>query len=665
MMLKYRREKYKYLIFKHIMKCCLFLMFFCVSLLTFSQNNGQSLTTKSKKAEKAFNKAKSFYYENNYSGAEKFLQKALKIDTNFIEAYLLLGDILADKNDKTGAIEAYKSVIKIDPEYSAIVYYILAGFEFSSEKYFDSRQHFSDFLSFTNIDSIQKKFAQDYINSCDFIIDARANPVPFEPINLGDSINSSFDEYINAITVDEQLMLFTVKEIVDNKANGKKQRLEEEFYISEKQNGIWKKAVKMGYPINSSGNQGAICLSPDGKKIFFTACNRFDSYGSCDIYFSEKNNGKWSEPINLGQTVNSASWDSQPSISSDGKTLYFASTRKGGFGSSDIWKTRILPSGNWSEPVNLGEQINTKKAEMSPFIHADNSSLYFSSKGHQGMGGADLFLSKFDNIEQQWPEPKNLGFPINTTADEINIIVDASGNKAYLSSDKTSGMGKQDIYSFELYKEIKPQKVTYLKGKVYDSISKKALSADFELIDLETNKIIIKSISDISDGSFLICLPVNINLALNVSKEGYLFYSENFSLNNENSHTEPFLMNIALQPIKRGNSVILRNVFFDTDKYELRPESEVELLKLVSFLHDNPKIKIEIGGHTDNIGSEEYNLNLSETRAKAVYEFLIEKAIDPMRLTYKAYGFSKPIDNNETSKGRANNRRTEFKVLGI
>ncbi len=651
--------------FKNIIRGCLFLIFFCFSLLTFSQKNGQFLTTKSKKAEKAFNKAKSFYYENNYFEAEKFLQKALEIDTNFIEAYLLLGDLLADKNDKTGAIEAYESVIEIDPEYSSIVYYILAGFEFSAEKYIDSRKHFSDFILFTDIDSIQKKFAQDYIEICDFVIEARANPVPFKPVNLGDSINSSFDEYINAITVDEQLMLFTVKEIVPDETNITKQRLEEEFYLSEKQDGIWGKAVKMGYPLNSSGNQGAICLSPDGKKIFFTACNRFDGYGSCDIYFSEKTNDKWSEPINLGQTVNSASWDSQPSISSDGKTLYFASTRKDGYGSSDIWKTGLLPSGNWSEPVNLGEQINTKKAEMSPFIHADNSSLYFSSKGHPGMGGADLFLSKFDINEQKWSQPNNLGFPINTIADEINIIVDASGKKAYLSSDKSSGMGKQDIYSFELYKDIRPSKVTYLKGKVYDSISKKTLSADFELIDLESNEVLIKSVSDKSNGSFLICLPVNINYALNVSKEGYLFYSENFSLNNENSHTEPFLMNIALQPIQRGNSVILRNVFFDTDKYELKPESEVELLKLISFLQNNPKIKIEIGGHTDNIGSEEYNLNLSETRAKAVYEFLIKNGIEKSRLTFQAYGFSKPIDNNETPEGRANNRRTEFKVLEI
>jgi len=281
------------------------------------------------------------------------------------------------------------------------------------------------------------------------------------------------------------------------------------------------------------------------------------------------------------------------------------------------------------------------------------------------MGGADMFLSKFDNIKQLWSQPKNLGFPINTSADEINIIVNANANKAYLSSDKASGMGKQDIYYFDLYEDIRPTKVTYLKGKVYDSISKNTLSADFELIDLGSNEIFIKSVSDKLNGSFLICLPVNINYALNVSKEGYLFYSENFSLKNENSNTEPFLMNIALQPIKQGFSVILKNVFFDTDKYELKPESEVELLKLVAFLRSNPKIRIEIGGHTDNIGSEKYNLSLSENRAKAVYKFLINNGIEKLRLTYKAYGFSKPIDNNETPEGRSNNRRTEFKVLDI
>ena len=664
-MVQNRKQRITSNMFKCMFINFLILIFFFNNLSVFSQNNSQSLSTKSKKAEKAFNKAKSYYYENDYQKAEKSLQKALKIDMNFIEAYLLLGDLLADKNDKNRAIKAYKSVIKIDSMYSSIIYYILAGFEFSSEKYIDSRKHFSDFLLFNDIDSIQEKFAHDYIQLCDFIIEAMANPVPFEPVNLGDSINSAFDEYINAITVDEQIMLFTVKEIVGGETNGKEQKFEEEFYISEKQDGIWTKAVKMGYPINSSGNQGAICLSPDGNKIFFTACNRFDGYGSCDIYFSEKNNGIWSEPKNLGQTVNSSAWDSQPSISSDGKTLYFSSTRKGGFGSSDIWKTMLSPSGNWRKPINLGNLINTKKTEMAPFIHADNLSLFFSSKGHRGIGGSDLFLSKFDNKNHKWSQPKNLGFPINTTADEINIFVDASGQKAYLSSDKAYGMGKQDIYSFDLYEDIKPSKVTYLKGKVYDSISKKALSADFELIDLENNEIYFNSVSDNFDGSFLICLPPNINYALNVSKERYLFYSENFSLKNENSNTKPFLINIALQAIKQGNSTILKNVFFDTDKFELKPESEAELQKLVSFLNKNPNIKIEIGGHTDNKGSEEYNLKLSENRAKAVYEFLINNGIKRSSLSYKAYGFSDPIDNNETPEGRAKNRRTEFKILEI
>ena len=664
-MVQNRKQRITSNMFKCMFINFLILIFFFNNLSVFSQNNSQSLSTKSKKAEKAFNKAKSYYYENNYFEAEKFIQKALEIDTNFIEAYLLLGDLLADKNDKNRAIKAYKSVIKIDSVYSSIIYYILAGFEFSSEKYIDSRKHFSDFLLFNDIDSIQEKFAHDYIQLCDFIIEAMANPVPFEPVNLGDSINSAFDEYINAITVDEQILLFTVKGIVGGETNGKEQKFEEEFYISEKHDGIWTKAVKMGYPINSSGNQGAICLSPDGNKIFFTACNRFDGYGSCDIYFSEKNNGIWSEPKNLGQTVNSSAWDSQPSISSDGKTLYFSSTRKGGFGSSDIWKTMLSPSGNWRKPINLGNLINTKKTEMAPFIHADNLSLFFSSKGHRGIGGSDLFLSKFDNKNHKWSQPKNLGFPINTTADEINIFVDASGQKAYLSSDKAYGMGKQDIYSFDLYEDIKPSKVTYLKGKVYDSISKKALSADFELIDLENNEIYFNSVSDNFDGSFLICLPPNINYALNVSKEGYLFYSENFSLKNENSNTKPFLINIALQAIKQGNSTILKNVFFDTDKFELKPESEAELQKLVSFLNKNPNIKIEIGGHTDNKGSEEYNLKLSENRAKAVYEFLINNGIKRSSLSYKAYGFSDPIDNNETPEGRAKNRRTEFKILEI
>ena len=347
---------------------------------------------------------------------------------------------------------------------------------------------------------------------------------------------------------------------------------EEDFFYCDRLDTGWHKAVNLGPPINTHGNEGALCISPDGKMIFFAACNRPDSYGSCDIYWSRKEGNHWTVPENLGPVVNSPAWDSQPSFSSDGKTLYFASKRQGGKGSSDIWKTELQPDGQWTEPVNLGDSINTKAEEMAPFIHPDNQTLYFSSRGHPGMGGLDLFYSRKD-ANGNWTRPVNLGYPINTSADEITLVVNANGDVAYISSDKLGGKGRQDIYSFKLYENARPHKTTYFKGIVYNKETGQRLEARFELTDLETGRTVVQSSSDAITGEFLLSFPVDKNYALNVSKEGYLFYSDNFLLEGDNTQAKPFVKNIPLQEIKVGETVILKNIFFDTDKYDLKEES--------------------------------------------------------------------------------------------
>jgi outer membrane protein OmpA-like peptidoglycan-associated protein len=241
--------------------------------------------------------------------------------------------------------------------------------------------------------------------------------------------------------------------------------------------------------------------------------------------------------------------------------------------------------------------------------------------------------------------------------------VNAKGDKAYFSSDKLGGVGGMDIYSFDLYEEARPTAVTYMKGIVYDAKTKKRLQAQFELTDLTTSEDIVQSASDAVTGEFLVSVPTNRNYALSVSKEGYLFYSENFELKGDHSKLKPFIKDIYLQPIETGGVVVLKNIFFDFDKFDLKPESQVELNRLVGLLNQNKSMKIEIGGHTDNKGSAEYNQKLSENRARSVYEFLIAKGIDKTRLSYKGYGLTHPIDTNDTDEGRANNRRTEFKVI--
>jgi outer membrane protein OmpA-like peptidoglycan-associated protein/tetratricopeptide (TPR) repeat protein len=623
----------------------------------------QPLSTKSKKAEKLFFSAVDAYNRQDYGNALNELQKAIGVDPGFIEAYILSGDIYSDEKQTGEAISSYKKAIAADPEFSPNLYYIVANIELSAGKYQDARTDYETFLTFQRILPDKKEKALGAIRVCDYGLNSMAHPVPFNPSNLGDSINTPNDEYVNAITSDGQRLYFTRLLPRNSQTVNPNASFEEDFYYSERQDSLtWKKARNLGPPINTHGNEGALSISPDGRYLFFAACERADGYGSCDLYWAKRTGNRWADPENLGSVVNSPSWDSQPSFSSDGRTLYFASKRAGGKGSSDIWKTELQPDGQWTPPVNLGDSINTRLEEMAPFIHPDDQTLYFSSRGHPGMGGLDLFYSRKD-LSGRWRKPVNLGYPINTYADEITLVVDATGDLAYVSSDKFGGKGKQDIYSFPLYKEAQPVRVTYFKGVVFNKETKKRLEARFELIDLESAKTVVESKSDPGTGEFLVSLATDKNYALNVSKEGYLFYSDNFSLAGESTKTKPFVKDIPLQEIKVGETVILKNIFFDTDKYDLKEESRVELQKLTGLLNRNPTIRIEISGHTDNQGSQEHNLVLSKNRAQAVYDYLVGHGISKERLSYQGYGFSKPIDTNETEQGRANNRRTEFRVV--
>ena len=623
----------------------------------------QSLSTQNKKAEKWFYSAIDSYQAKSFEKAIDEVKKAIDLDRAFTQAYILQGDIYADNQQLEMAIDSYQSAIKTNNPFSPNLYYILASIQFSIGRYADSKSNFQRFLEFEQLPEQKIKQAEKGMKACEFALHCVENPVPFDPVNMGDSINTRFDEYINAITPDEEWLYFTRKNPRGTETLDENQVYEEDFYIAHKVDSSWSEAVNLGPPINTRGNEGALNISPDEKYLFFAACNREDGYGSCDIYWSKRIGNQWSEPKNLGDIVNSAQWDSQPSFSSDGKTLYFASKRSGGKGSSDIWKTELNKDGQWSIPVNLGDLINTRNEEMAPFIHPDDQTLYFSSNGHPGLGGLDLFYSRKSSIGE-WERPVNMGYPINTFADEISLVVNAKGNIAYISSDIPGGKGRQDIYQFPLYTEARPMLTTYFKGTVYDAETNEKLDARFELIDLATSRTTAESRSDKVTGGFLLVLPTEKNYALNVSKDGYLFFSDNFLLTGTNSLSKPFIENIPLKPIKIGEAVILKNIFFDTDQYVLKDESLSELQKLLGFLQQNPKLRIAISGHTDNVGTEEHNLELSRNRAQAVYEYLVQNHIHASRLSFEGFGFNKPIDVNTTEQGRANNRRTEFKVVG-
>ncbi len=649
------------------MRKFLFLIFSLIvfSSITYAQYN---YSTTNKKAIKSYEEALQSFNRMDYQSAILSMQNALKYDDKFIEAHIVLAEIYIEKNDPVNAIKSYHNVININPDFFPGLYFSLAQLEMLQNDFEKAKVHLDKYLSYKNLKPISISQAKRKLESCNFAIEAVKNPVPFNPVNIGENINTEYDEYWPTLTADEQTLIITrliPKDSINPQSIQSRvsmmNNVQEDFYISVKENDFWTEAINAGEPLNTKGNEGAQTILVDGSVMYFTACNRADGKGRCDIYKSIKEQGEWADPVNIGTPINASSWEAQPSISPDGKTLYFVSNRDGGFGQKDIWMSQLLQNGNWSKPVNLGENVNTKGQEQSPFIHPDNRTLYFASDGKIGMGGFDLFKVT-RNDDGTWGEPLNLGYPINTISDEIGLIVNAKGDRAFFSSDRLSEKGR-DIFEFELYKKAQPISVSYIKGKVFDAETKRNLKAHFELISLETKEVVMQAESDPASGEFLVCIPTNCDYALNVSKENYLFYSDNFELTGTYEVTSPFLKDVGLHPIKTGEKIILKNIFYATDSYELVEKSTAELTRLVEFLNNNLSLKIEISGHTDNVGTKEYNINLSNKRAQSVYHYLIDQGIDQSRLSYKGYGELEPISTNETEEGRAENRRTEMKIL--
>ena len=637
----------------------LLLLFFSMAL------HAQDLSTKSRKAKKYYEEASSHLMYGQYYEANEKLQKAIKTDKNFFEAYLLLGDLNTDLDHKKIAIDYYKMAIDLKPDYYPLVHLFTAELLIQIGSYKEAKEYYTRFLSFPNTDEISKDKAQRNRLNCDFALTALQNPVEFTPINLGENINSPYSEYFPTMTVDGRFILFT------RRLGEEGQHQQEDFYVSIKgKNGKWVAAQNMGKPINTPFNEGAATISADGKIIIFTACekngfygNGRNGYGSCDLFFTRYVGNKWTQAVNLGPPVNTGNWESQPSLSSDGETLYFVrGVRHNTQKESDIYVTQLDKEGYWTKPQKLPPTINTKQAEESVLIHPDNRTLYFSSRGKIGMGGSDIFISKKDS-NNQWGEAVNLGYPINTHKDENSLLVTPDGEIGYFASDREGGLGGLDLYAFNMPESIKAEPVIFFKGIVYDSLSSKKLAADIEIIDLKTSQIISQTVSNASNGHFFLTLIPKHNYMVNVSMDGYLFYSDVFLINGEYRQAKPYIKNIPLLPIQVGNSVVLKNIFFELDKSILKEESYSELNKLKDFLEKNNSISIEIAGHTDHQGSYEYNQTLSQERAKAVYDFLVSAGITKARLQYKGYSYDKPIDSNDNEIGRANNRRTEFIII--
>ncbi|MCD6067740.1 MAG: hypothetical protein K0S33_2566 [Bacteroidetes bacterium] len=649
------------------------LLVFFLALISFLNSGAQTnkppgYTSTNKKAIKQMDEGKKNFEYKKDKEAEKNFLKAIELDPNFVEPHMALGYLYSDHKRIDEAIEHFKKCVEINADFFPNNFYNLGGLYMMQGKYSEGRAAYEAYLKYPRINPTLKENADKFLVNAKFGENALKNPQPFKPVNAGDAINSNYYEYFPTITADGSQFLFTRNIREESGTAG-----QEDFYISMNNNGKWMSSTPMK-GLNSPGNEGAPNISADGQFMFFVLCpDQFGNYGadgrkgygSCDIFFSQKINGKWSEPRNVGEPINSRNWETQPSFSSDGKTLYFVRgivTREG-IKSQDIYMSQIGFDGQFSDPVKLGPNINTDGKEESVYIHPDNMTLYFASDGFPGMGGLDLFMSK-RQPNGEWGPSVNLGYPINTFVDDNSLLVGPNGKIAYFASERPGGYGGLDIYQFEMPETFRPEQITYAKGKVYDSLSRVGLEAEFELIDLETQKQVLKSLSA-KDGKFLITLTANHDYLLNVSKNGYLFYSDNFSLKNVVAdYNNPFVLNVPMQPISDVGDIELKNVFFDVDKFDLKPQSKAELNKLADFLKKNPTIKGQLEGHTDNTGDKKKNQVLSENRAKSVYNYLTtEGGIDKTRLSFIGYGDTKPKVPNDTPEHKAANRRTVFKVL--
>ncbi|NNC94124.1 MAG: OmpA family protein [Chitinophagales bacterium] len=636
---------------KTIVKFLLFILLVGVQVFAAAQSKDLKLSS-SKKANKYFDDARIAYRNGDMQSAADHLSAAVEEDPRFKEAYRMLGVIYFERmNEPEKSIESFERLLELDKNYDNQIYLSLGEAHFYQGNYTKAKSVLKDFLS-RDATEAQHQWAALLIKNSDFAINARENPVPFNIKKLGPGVNTSEMEYFPALTADQEILYFT-------RQKGYGKYAQEDIYYSNFIDSNWSNSRLVDEPVTTDyGNEGAHTISPDGKFLIFTSCDKRDSHGGCDLYITKKVGDDWGIPKNLGPSINSGAWESQPTISSDSRALYFVSNRKGGFGRSDIYVSYLGEKG-FGKATNLGSVINTFADESRPFIHPDNQTLYFASNGHPGLGRADIFYSRADGL--LWGEPVNIGYPINTVGEEPGIFVSTFNNIAYYSSD-IEEEGNLDIYSFVLPEEARPAPVTYFKGKTFDAVSKKPLQASVQIVDASNGKTVNETFTDPVNGSFMLCLIEGKDYLCNVSKEGYLFFSENFLLG-QHDISEPYIMDIPMKKIGIGRTIVLKNIFFDSGEYELKEASLFELDKLKRLLEENPLMKIEIRGHTDNVGSETDNLTLSENRAAAVYKFLVDNGIGQAQVSYKGFGENEPIADNETDEGRAKNRRTEFTIM--
>ena len=635
-----------------------------------------------KKGDEIFEQGEAYYRD-----ALPYYLKAQAFNPNNAKLNFKIGLAYLHSFEKKKAYDYILKAFALDPQVDKKIRYYTGRVYHLNSEWDKAIQEYSIYLNSIK-DKNEIKDVNKKIEECKNGKILSQNPVRVWVDNLGPEVNTSFNEYSPVITTDESVLMFTSRRPggVGNKMDEKKNEYFEDIWVSYKSGKKWTTAVNLGPPVNTESHDAVVCLSPDGQKLIIYQ----GGVNGGDLFISYLVGKVWSKPENLGKAINSEAHESSASFSYDGKILYFVSDRKGGYGGHDIYYSEINEKGKFEKAVNIGPVINTEYDEEAVYMMPDGKTMYFASKGHNSIGGYDVFKTTFEN--GQWTKPVNLGIPINTPDDDIFFALAGSGRRAYYSSASLNGYGGMDLYKVtilgpekqpllntqdqllamaaqpitnlkvEKAVEVTKPKMTLLKGIVYDAKTNEPLEAILNLIDNEKNVILASFKSNAATGKYLVTLPSGKNYGIAVQRDGYLFHSENFNLPADAEYQE-VTKDIPLKKIEIGNAIVLKNIFFDFDKATLRPESYNELDRLVQLLTENPNIKVEISAHTDSKGSDEYNLKLSQKRAESVVNYLIGKGIPASRLIAKGYGETQPIDTNDTEEGRQNNRRVEFKII--
>ncbi|MFC2111581.1 OmpA family protein, partial [Bacteroidota bacterium] len=638
--------------------------------------------------------------KGSYKVASDYLKDVVVEEPEYYEAYFMQGIINIRPTNRYRklklASESFQQVADICPSYeNYYANFYLGDILFGSKSWALSVKYLKIFIDNVNPEvipdkdtklsqknaekeeyQINKDFrkAEELLLWAEFYDRIYNNKVLFDPKPI-EGLSTKMGEYQLMISPDNETAFFirTLSIVNKNALVPKTEIIEKLFSSIRKSDGQFEEGEKMDYPFNETPNSGSVSITIDNKVLYLTICKPTASgYKNCDICSAEFDGQFWSDIYPLDTNINTNYWESTPSITSDGKTLFFASNKPGGFGGSDIYRSTIDENGVWSKPVNLGPTVNTAGNEISPFIHTDSRTLYFSSgdwetgdgkymPGHMGLGDYDIFFIRLGE-KGRWTEPMNIGYPINSEKADVGFIVSTDGKTGYFASDRLSGRRDKDIYAFDLYEKARPEEVLFIKGQLKDEESNKPVrNATIEIKNVATKEITEIPVDD-ETGKYVAALVFKNDYVLTIKKEDYAYETKYIS-KKARLYEAPTVLNLEIKPLKIGSAYPLNDINFETNSDSLTESSMIVIDGFIDYLLEFTKIEVGIHGHTDAVGSANDNLILSSKRAKAVYEYMIKKGIKASRLRHKGFGEEKPIATNATEEGKAKNRRTEFVII--